>query len=173
MFISHHPFCWHYRYDTLRIGRYRFCSGCVFQYGGAFITLLALMVINLYSPLLPLCIFAMGLLMMMPLILQIFISLESIFFRRFVKLLAGIGGMLLISIPFIINTYFLLKLFLFIELVILFSFQGYSRLASIRRRCLKCIYQSNFSICPGFRIVSNRLRKNGIDHVVFLRKKNF
>ena len=87
--------------------------------------------------------------------------------------MAGVGGILLISIPFIADVYFMLRLFLFVEFVILFSFLGYTRITSIRRRCLNCIYHGDFSICPGFRMVSNRLRENGIDPVLILKKKNF
>ena len=149
----------------------RLCGGCIFGYGGALLALLSVIIINLRYPLSPFYLAVLGLILIIPFVIQALISFPSALYRRISRFLAGAGGVLLIITPFIVDSWSVWGILIVVELVFLFSLVSYARKNGIERKCLHCLFKGDYSRCTGFREVRNKLMGAGIDPDAVMKKK--
>ncbi|MBW1692433.1 MAG: hypothetical protein JRJ70_17175 [Deltaproteobacteria bacterium] len=159
--LSHHPHCKYYSKDVLKIGKYRFCWGCIVTYPTMVSSMILFLLLDFQNK------FAWWEFVIAGIIFGSyeFISLwrkGSGLRHRIIKFLLGIGLALTTIGVFTIPIHLFFRILIFIQLYMMAGLLGSLRMVAMEKKCRKCKWKGNWYKCPGFEELNRELKKRNL-----------
>ncbi|MGA1792855.1 MAG: hypothetical protein ACMUHM_02795 [Thermoplasmatota archaeon] len=159
--LSHHPHCRWYEKDVLRIGRLKFCWGCIVTYPAMIAALAVILAFGLQDEFEWWQFVIAG---------GVFGSFEFISLwrkgrgirHRTIKFFLGLGLAFMLVGIFSIPIHIALRVLLLIHLYLLASLFASLRIFAMEKKCKRCSWMGNWNRCPGFEEMNSRLEKEGL-----------
>jgi hypothetical protein len=159
--LSHHPHCKYYAKDFLKIGKWRFCWGCIVTYPTFIAVLIGLLLLGIHNDFTWWQFIIAGV---------IFGSFELISLwrkgtglrHRTIKFFLGIGLALTTIGVFTIPIHLAFRIVIYFYLYMMAGLFGSLRIIAMEKKCRKCRWKGNWYRCPGFEELNSSLEKEGL-----------
>jgi hypothetical protein len=160
--LSHHPNCEMFSNHVYHLGKYKLCIGCFTFYPVLILTFTIITMfleLNINNLVL---LFYLSFLFFLPLILNIIGLTKYKFLKIFSKVAIGIGTGF--QVTFIIYfPYFniIMKILFLLDINMVIGVIAYIRGNHIKKDCLECEFEGDWSTCPGMKPITEKLYEHG------------